>query len=81
MKLVQKSNLGQPTLKKIRRNIKKTIDFCDKNRLKKPSFVVIQSGTRVMETRNVGTFDIPFRVENEIPAEIQVPKMIEILKI
>ena len=33
-----------------------------------------------METRNVGTFDIPFRVENEIPAEIQVPKMIEICK-
>ena len=31
-----------------------------------------------METRNVGTFDTPFRVENEIPAEIQVPKMIDI---
>ena len=33
-----------------------------------------------METRNVGTFDAPFRVENEIPAEIQIPKMIEICK-
>ena len=40
--------------------------------------MVIQSGTRVMEMRNVGTFDTPFRVENEIPAEIQVPKMIDI---
>jgi tagatose-1,6-bisphosphate aldolase non-catalytic subunit AgaZ/GatZ len=68
------------TQKELDETLKKTIDFCNKNRLKKPTFVVIQSGTRVMETRNVGTFDIPFRVENEIPAEIQVPKMIEICK-
>jgi hypothetical protein len=33
-----------------------------------------------MEMRNVGTFEAPFRVENEIPAEIQIPKMIEICK-
>ena len=31
-----------------------------------------------METRNVGSFDSPLRVTNEIPAEIQVPKMIQI---
>lgn len=31
-----------------------------------------------METRNVGSFDSPVRVANEIPAEIQLPKMIEI---
>ena len=30
--------------------------------------------------RNVGTFEAPFRVENEIPAEIQIPKMIEVCK-
>ncbi|MGZ4954859.1 MAG: class II D-tagatose-bisphosphate aldolase non-catalytic subunit [Methylobacter sp.] len=52
--------------------------FCRKNHLPQPSFVVIQSGTRVMETRNVGSFDTPVRVANEIPAEIQLPKMIEI---
>ena len=52
--------------------------FCAKNRLPPPSFVVIQCGTRVMETRNVGSFDSPIRVANEIPAEIQLPKMIEI---
>jgi len=32
----------------------------------------------VMEMRNVGSFDSPVRVADEIPAEIQVPKMIEI---
>jgi tagatose-1,6-bisphosphate aldolase non-catalytic subunit AgaZ/GatZ len=52
--------------------------FCTKNRLPQPSFVVIQAGTRVMEKRNVGSFDSPIRVAEEIPAEIQLPKMIEI---
>ena len=52
--------------------------FCDKNHLPKPTFVVIQSGTRVMEMRNVGSFDSPVRVADELPAEIQLPKMIEI---
>jgi tagatose-1,6-bisphosphate aldolase non-catalytic subunit AgaZ/GatZ len=52
--------------------------FCNKNHFPQPSFVVIQSGTRVMETRNVGSFDAPVRVADELPAEIQVPKMIEI---
>ena len=52
--------------------------FCGANRLPMPSFVVIQTGTRVMETRNVGSFDTPLRVSNELPAEIQIPKMIEI---
>lgn len=53
-------------------------EFCAKNRLPRPTFVVIQCGTRVMETRNVGSFDSPIRVADEIPAEIQLPKMIEI---
>lgn len=52
--------------------------FCLQNRVPEPTFVVIQCGTRVMEMRNVGSFDSPIRVANEIPAEIQLPKMIEI---
>jgi hypothetical protein len=52
--------------------------FCSKYRIPPPTFVVIQCGTRVMETRNVGSFDSPIRVLDEIPAEIQLPKMIEI---
>lgn len=52
--------------------------FVSKNRLPSPTFVVIQAGTRVMETRNVGSFDSPIRVADEMPAEIQLPKMIEI---
>jgi len=52
--------------------------FCKKYHLPQPSFVVIQCGTRVMEMRNVGSFDSPVRVAEELPAEIQLPKMIEI---
>ena len=39
---------------------------------------MIQCGTRVMEMRNVGSFDSPVHVADELPAEIQLPKMIEI---
>jgi tagatose-1,6-bisphosphate aldolase non-catalytic subunit AgaZ/GatZ len=52
--------------------------FCSKYKFPQPSFVVIQCGTRVMEMRNVGSFDSPVRVADELPAEIQLPKMIEI---
>lgn len=52
--------------------------FCEKNKLPKVTFVVIQSGTKVMETKNIGSFESPVRVEKEIPVEIQLLKMIEI---
>ena len=51
--------------------------FCKKNFIPYPTFIVIQAGTRVMETYNVGSFDSPIRVANELPPEIQIPKMIE----
>tara|TARA_B100000575_G_scaffold277979_1_gene264818 strand:+ start:549 stop:1070 length:522 start_codon:yes stop_codon:yes gene_type:complete len=31
-----------------------------------------------MERRNIGSFDMPIRVKNELPPEIQLPKMIQI---
>jgi len=59
------------TLEKMRK-------FCNLNKFPYPSFVVIQAGTRVMETQNVGSFDSPIRVANELPPEIQIPRMIDI---
>lgn len=52
--------------------------FCHTNRLPKPTFVVVQTGTKVMETRNVGSFDSPVRIADELPIEIQLLKMIQI---
>ncbi|QWD76401.1 class II D-tagatose-bisphosphate aldolase, non-catalytic subunit [Polynucleobacter sp. MWH-UH24A] len=66
------------TQEELNYTLSEIIKFCKKNNIPQPSFVVIQTGTRVMETRNVGSFDTPLRVINELPAEIQVPKMIEI---
>ena len=55
-----------------------TKKFCRKNKIPMPLFVVVQSGTLVKEMSNVGTFDLPFRIENQLPAEISVPQMIRI---
>ncbi len=52
--------------------------FCDKNRIKKPSFHVIQTGTKVMEMKNVGTLNSPLKIIGEIPSEIQIQRMITI---
>ena len=59
------------TLEKMRK-------FCANNKLPFPSFIVIQAGTRVMETKNIGSFDSPIRIANELPPEIQIPQMIDI---
>ena len=55
-----------------------TKKFCQKNKIDMPTFVVVQSGTLVKEMTNVGTFDLPFRIEDQLPAEISVPQMIRI---
>lgn len=52
--------------------------FCIKNKFPFPSFIVIQAGTKVMETRNIGSFDSPIRYKNELPPEIQIPRIIDI---
>ena len=54
--------------------------FCQKNRLPRVTFVVIQSGTRVMERKNVGSFESPVRIKNEMPVEIHLIKILEICK-
>ena len=58
--------------------LSKIQEFCEKNKYPKPTFVVIQTGTKVKELRNIGSLDSPFRVKNEIPPEIQIPQLIKI---
>lgn len=57
--------------------VSETNNFCNKNNLPVPTFVVIQTGTKVMETKNIGTLDNPFRIQGELPAEIQIPKILD----
>ena len=43
----------------------------------KPTFVVAQTGTKVMETRNIGTMTSPVRVREQIPPELLITKVLE----
>jgi len=59
-------------------NLRTINKFCSKNKITKPTFVVVQAGTKVMEMKNVGSFEKFVRPKNETPVEIQLPKMLEI---
>ena len=47
--------------------------FCDQNNLKRPLFVVLQTGTRTIEDRNIGSLQSELRVKGELAPEIQLP--------
>jgi hypothetical protein len=51
---------------------------CSKYNLPYPTFIVLQTGTKVMECQNVGTFNSEYKIENEIPSDIQIPKIIDL---
>lgn len=51
----EQSGYGQD-LDKFEHFLNETKKFCEKNRITKPTFVVAQTGTKVMETKNVGIF-------------------------
>lgn len=55
-------------------------EHCTRMDLPQPAFVVVQTGTKVLETRNVGSLDSPFRVAGELPAEIQLPRMLNLCR-
>ena len=67
-------------LKDIEFTIDSVKDFCSKRKIPEPIFVVVQCGTRVLETENVGSFDTPIRISNEIPAEIQVLRAVNLCR-
>ena len=68
------------TFEEIEFFLEKLVSFCEKAKLPKLFFIVLQSGTKVMERRNVGIFDSNIRIKNQIPAEIQIFKLLEICK-
>ena len=54
--------------------------FCLKKKLQWPSFVVAQCGTKVMETKNIGTFETLYNIKNELPVEITLFKTLDVCK-
>lgn len=54
--------------------------FCGEQSFELPLFVVAQTGTKVMEARNVGSFGSPYRIRGEMPSEIYVPQLVDRLR-
>jgi len=67
----------QQELEELKNIIQKTLDFCKNNSLPKPFFLVVQTGTRVKETRNVGNINDATRVRGVIPPEVYISKIVE----
>lgn len=47
---------GTNTLEELKYSLDEITNFCEKNKFIKPFFVVVQTGTKVMETKNIGIF-------------------------
>ena len=48
--------------------------------LPQPLFYVAQTGTKVAETRNVGSFDQPLTVRGSLPSTVQLPAILDLCK-
>ena len=68
------------TFEEIEFFLSKLVSFCKLKKLPKLFFIVLQSGTKVMEMKNIGIFESMVRIKNEIPVEIQIFKLLEICK-
>jgi hypothetical protein len=51
----------------------------DRHNLPRPLFYVAQTGTKVLETKNFGSFDQPFTVEGNFPAPVFVPELLKLI--
>lgn len=48
--------------------------------LRAPLFYVLQTGTKVMETRNIGSFDSPIPVQGMLNSSVQLPEVIRMCR-
>jgi hypothetical protein len=42
-------------------------------------FVVVQTGTKVMERRNVGSLSAPYRIDEQMPSQIHLPQLMAMI--
>lgn len=67
----------QENIAQLQSFLERIIVFCEKRHYPKPFFVVVQTGTKVKETRNVGNLGAPFRRKGIIPPEVHIAKLVE----
>lgn len=68
------------SIERPRRMLERLRDHCADSGQPMPLFAVVQTGTKVLERRNVGSLDAPYRIEGQIPAEIFVPQVLRMLR-
>ena len=62
----EEQNGGNNSKEELEYTLEKMQKFCNTNKIPFPMFVVVQAGTRVMETKNIGSFESPLRIENDM---------------
>ncbi len=60
-----------------RERLKKLVAKLDKYNLPRPTFYVIQTGTKVAEKRNIGSFDQPLSLRGSLPPAVHLPSILE----
>lgn len=66
-------------VEELRATLERITAWCRDEALEPPVFVVAQTGTKVMEARNIGSFGSPYRIKNEMLSEIHVPRVVNTL--
>ena len=74
----EEQNEYSTSINDIEENLKLINNFCNKFKFEKPLFFVAQTGTKVMENKNIGSFDSAIRINNELPSEILLPLLIKL---
>jgi len=67
------------SMERPRRMLTMLRDLCSTEDLPPPTYAVVQTGTLVMERRNVGSIDLPYRVEGQPPSEVFLPEVLRML--
>jgi hypothetical protein len=68
------------SIQRPRRMLELLREHCGRAGQPMPLFAVVQTGTKVMERRNVGSLDAPYRIEGQLPAEIFIPQVLSMLR-
>jgi len=72
----QNSSPDEVEISKIR--LDRMLHKLDKYKLPKPLFYVLQTGTKVAELRNVGSFDQPLSLKGSLPSTVLLPAILEL---
>jgi hypothetical protein len=60
-----------------RKRLRRLLAKLDRYRLPRPLFYVVQTGTKVAERRNIGSFDQPVTLRGSLPPAVHLPSILD----